>query len=63
MTQKLKYALLGYLVAALGAQVYKIFCKASVNDSGPDAAVAVYRYELITGDPTPSTFALLYGNG
>ncbi len=48
------------MVTAMGAQVYKTSCKASVNDSGSDAVVTVYCYELDTGDPTPSTFALLY---
>ncbi|XOB98421.1 hypothetical protein ACMC9I_11070 [Deinococcota bacterium DY0809b] len=48
------------LVSPMGAQVYKRACKATVNDSATNAIITVYCYDLDTGDPTPSTFSLLY---
>jgi len=48
------------LVSPMGVQIYNTTCKASPNDDGSDVIVTVFCYDLDTGDPTPSTFGLLY---
>jgi hypothetical protein len=48
------------LVTPMGAQVYDSACKASASDGGADVIVTVYCYDISTGNPTVSTFSLLY---